>query len=305
MHPKTKINFVIGYLEGDAQKWLNPYLVEEGTNPGSIHLLNNWQAFWEQLNSRFGEHNKVEKYRIALSKLKQTKDVQSFLYEFQRLCYPLGYNENTQRDMFYDGLNSEVHRYMMNGRFKPRDHTRDEVFQEALRIWEDIETFKTLHPTSGGGTSQTQTQKSTTASTSTATTVTRTRFNTGDNVYRMKDGRAQKGKIESIGRHNNTTSPVVKWNNADKAERVTFNELKKDERPIVAYTAPKPAPANPKGPGPMELDGKGFNKAQCYTCKGYGHLARACPSKPLSGNEAELIDFNSDEESGKGSDQAL
>ncbi|KDN43400.1 hypothetical protein RSAG8_06184, partial [Rhizoctonia solani AG-8 WAC10335] len=47
MHPKTKINFVIGYLEGDAQKWLNPYLVEEGTNPGTIHLLNNWQAFWE------------------------------------------------------------------------------------------------------------------------------------------------------------------------------------------------------------------------------------------------------------------
>ena len=27
-----KINFVVGYLEGDAQKWLTPYLVEEGRN---------------------------------------------------------------------------------------------------------------------------------------------------------------------------------------------------------------------------------------------------------------------------------
>ena len=31
-----KINFVVGYLEGDAQKWLTPYLVEEGRNRGSI-----------------------------------------------------------------------------------------------------------------------------------------------------------------------------------------------------------------------------------------------------------------------------
>ncbi|KDN37849.1 hypothetical protein RSAG8_09903, partial [Rhizoctonia solani AG-8 WAC10335] len=53
MHDKTKINFVIGYLEGNAQKWLNPYLVEEGTHP------------------------------VNTTKLKQTKDVQGFLNEFQ------------------------------------------------------------------------------------------------------------------------------------------------------------------------------------------------------------------------------
>ncbi|KEP45926.1 retrotransposon gag protein, partial [Rhizoctonia solani 123E] len=98
MHPKTKINFVTGYLEEEAQRWLTPFLIEEGRTPFSVPFLNDWGLFWNEMEHRFGEHNKIEKFRLALGKLKQTKDVQSYLYEFQRYAQPLNYGDNDLRD---------------------------------------------------------------------------------------------------------------------------------------------------------------------------------------------------------------
>ena len=100
------------------------------------------------------------------------------------------------------------------------------------------------------------------------------------------------------------TTPIVKWNGVDKTEGVAFRELKKDERPIFGGNTP--AKPDPKGPGPMDLDGRGFANATCYHCGGKGHLAHVCPSKPLLGNEAKVEELKSDdEESGKGSGQDL
>ncbi|EUC59829.1 retrotransposon gag protein, partial [Rhizoctonia solani AG-3 Rhs1AP] len=277
MDEKLKINFVTGYLEDKAQRWLTAWLLQEGRNPGSVPFLNSWPLFWAELNHRFGEHNKEEKYRIALNKLKQTRDVQNYLYEFQRLAQPLHYSDNELHDRFYDGLRSEIHQMMMTTRFKPREHTRDEVFNEALRIWEDLEAYKALHGSSTGNTTTTKTTTTTSATPSgkTTTTTERVRFNAGDAVYRLKDGKAQKGVIQSIGQVGKWTTPLVKWNNMDKPENARFNELKKDNHPVTTTVVKSTA----KGPGPMELDGKGMSGITCFKCRGKGHTADVCPSK--------------------------
>ncbi|KAF8756060.1 hypothetical protein RHS01_04904 [Rhizoctonia solani] len=70
--------------------------------------------------------------------------------------------------------------------------------------------------------------------------------------------------------------------------------LKKDERPAAAapvktIIAPTPILAlNSKGPGPMDLDGRGFSNLTCHVCSGKGHFARSCPSKPMSGHVANV-----------------
>ncbi|KEP45000.1 hypothetical protein V565_332160, partial [Rhizoctonia solani 123E] len=60
--------------------------------------------------------------------------------------------------------------------------------------------YKALHGSSTGNTTTTKTTTTTSATPSgkTTTTTERVRFNAGDAVYRLKDGKAQKGVIQSI-----------------------------------------------------------------------------------------------------------
>ncbi|QRV80816.1 killer toxin subunits alpha/beta [Ceratobasidium sp. AG-Ba] len=121
------------------------------------------------------------------------------------------------------------------------------------------------------------------------------------------DGRAVKGKIESIGRNNRgQVVPNVKWAGQNSTVQVPFPALKKDDRPTTGVTrAPPPPPglAKGKGPGPMELDGeKRTGGIICLRCQGKGHMARDCPSKPISGYEAKIEEVkepDSDDESVK------
>ena len=182
----------------------------------------------------------------------------------------------------------------------------EEVFAEALLIWEHLEAYCQLHPSHqpSNATSKVLSSSNQSNTTSTSSGNTWVCFNPGDHVYCMKDGQAQKGKIEAIGRINNMTTPIVKWNGVVKSKGVAFRELKKDEWPIFGSNTP--AKPDPKGPDPMDLDGKGFSGATCYHCGGKGHMAQVCPSKPLSGNEAKVEELKSDdEELGKGSSQDL
>ncbi|QRV84564.1 Zinc finger, CCHC-type [Ceratobasidium sp. AG-Ba] len=121
------------------------------------------------------------------------------------------------------------------------------------------------------------------------------------------DGRAVKGKIESIGRNNRgQIVPNVKWAGQNSTVQVPFPALKKDNRPSTGTSRappPPPALAKGKGPGPMELDGERRNGGiTCLRCQGKGHMARDCPSKPISGFEAQIEEVkepDSDDESVK------
>ncbi|KAG8793355.1 hypothetical protein FRC12_002949 [Ceratobasidium sp. 428] len=61
---------------------------------------------------------------------------------------------------------------------------------------------------------------------------------------------------------------------------------------------PPPPTRDTRGPGPMDLDadGKGKGSMYCKNCKGKGHFAKDCPSKPMSGFAAEVKEPKSDEE---------
>ena len=78
---------------------------------------------------------------------------------------------------------------------------------------------------------------------------------------------------------------------------VPFNMVKKDSRPLPptpALPSHSKATENTQGYGPMDLGRKSGLKAECYNCKGFGHLSKDCPSKPLLGHVASIIPAPSD-----------
>ncbi|QRV92160.1 Zinc finger, CCHC-type [Ceratobasidium sp. AG-Ba] len=132
------------------------------------------------------------------------------------------------------------------------------------------------------------------------------KLSTGDAVYMIgTDGHAVKGKIESIGQNaRGQVTPNVKWAGQNTTVQVPFPALKKDDCPMTGTSRLPPLPlAKGKGPGPMELDGeRRKGEITCLRCQGKGHMARDCPSKPISGFEArieEVKEPDSDDESVK------
>ncbi|GAB1527154.1 hypothetical protein RhiTH_010329 [Rhizoctonia solani] len=105
---------------------------------------------------------------------------------------------------------------------------------------------------------------------------------------------AKKGAITSIVRTTSGNMPNVRWNGESRDTMIPFPSLKKDKcpaaaAPVKSIIAPVPVLAsNSKGPGPMDLDGKGFANITCHVCGGKGHFARNCPSKPMSGHVANV-----------------
>lgn len=132
--------------------------------------------------------------------------------------------------------------------------------------------------------------------TSNTSNATREQLKKGDKVYMVgTDGRAKKGTITDITKNNRGRAvPNVKWNGESSAVQVPFSSLKIDTRP----TPSTPQLAKGSGPGPMELDAtnKGKGVLSCHVCRGRGHFARECPSRPVSGHEARIDEVGSGDE---------
>ncbi|CUA70831.1 hypothetical protein RSOLAG22IIIB_09171 [Rhizoctonia solani] len=282
------VTFIISYLEGFARESIQTALNLD-TAGTRIAWLHDIDLFWAEFIRRFGNPYKTQEYRAKMEKLHQTSDVGHYLQEFEMYTTALNYGDEALRDRFYSGLKNEIKEAMFTGQFDPHEtgRTAQQVITKALAVKNFLASKPKLIP-----------RPSNTPPT-TSTTTTRDTLKTGDKVY-------------MIGRR---AAPNIRWNNGTTTQ-VPFGALRRDTRPanppiIPPVTAPapppKPTPGPSKGPVPMELDGRGASRSQCYVCKGYGHYARECPSKPLSGHEAKveelLIDFNSDEE-GKGETRA-
>ncbi|QRV84412.1 Retrotransposon gag protein [Ceratobasidium sp. AG-Ba] len=262
-----KIAFIISYLDGKASEWIEPHM----------------------------EHDV----------LRQTKSsVQDYVTEFQSLAAYVNYDDLALRDMFYEGLKDEIKMAMLSQLFDVKDDTTtgQMVVDRALLIDQHLEQF--------AGRSIFE-NKNSSASNNRATTAapTREKLSSGDAVYMIgTDGRAVKGKIESISRNSRgQVVPNVKWAGQNSTVQVPFPALKKDDRPTSGTARappPPPALAKGKGPGPMELDGeRRTGGIICLRCQGKGHMARDCPSKPISGYEAKIEEIkepDSDDESVKG-----
>ncbi|QRV91920.1 Retrotransposon gag protein [Ceratobasidium sp. AG-Ba] len=267
---------------------------------GNVAWLRNWTTFWAEFDKRFGETDRAEKARKKIRSLKQNKSVQEYLRDFQACATYLRYNDEVLRDMFYDGLNKTIKAHMLAQLFDPQDAatTFQDVADRALEIDLRVEAYnsQTNKPFKSENKAQTSNNSG------------REKLSTGDAVYMIgTDGHAVKGKIESIGRNSRgQVTPNVKWAGQSSTVQVPFPALKKDDRPMTGTSrAPPPPPlAKGKGPGPMELDGeRRKGEITCLRCQGKGHMARDCPSKPISGFEArveEVKEPDLDDESVKG-----
>ncbi|QRV96931.1 hypothetical protein RhiJN_24950 [Ceratobasidium sp. AG-Ba] len=154
--------------------------------------------------------------------------------------------------MFYDGLSETIKAHMLAQLFDPQDvaTTFQDVADWALEINLQVEAYN----------SQTNKSFKSENKAQTSNNPGRKKLSTGDTVYMIgTDGRAVKGKIESIGRNSRgQITPNVKWAGQNSTVQVPFPALKKDNRHVTGTScAPPPPPLSKgKGPGPMELDGE-------------------------------------------------
>ena len=98
-----KVFFVISYLVDSARNWARPILERED-HP----LRNSFPAFKAALDDIYADRNLLAKARDKLGYLKQTKSVAAYAAEFQYIASPLELDDNSQRTMFYKGLDSEI-----------------------------------------------------------------------------------------------------------------------------------------------------------------------------------------------------
>ncbi|KAF8749256.1 Retrotransposon gag protein [Rhizoctonia solani] len=289
---KEKILWVTSYFEGAAEDWVRPYKERKVFRGEAVPLLEDIDVFWAEFTKHYVDTNQDEKYRQKWNNLRQKASVQEYTREFQQYLVSLGYSDETLRNKYYDGLKNEIKDIMLSTMFQWRCATAQQVYDKAEEIANHIKSTRLSNPSVS-----TACTTSTVVPTSTSNpTPTCTRLNVGDNVYMINPTtrRAKKGAITSIVCTTLGNMPNVRWNGETKDTMIPFPSLKKDKRPAAAapvkpIIAPIPIPAaNIKGPGPMDLDGRGFANLTCHICGGKGHFARSCPSKPMSGHVANV-----------------
>ncbi|QRW23201.1 Retrotransposon gag protein [Rhizoctonia solani] len=289
---KEKILWVTSYFEGAAEDWVRPYKERKVFRGEAVPLLENIDVFWAKFTKHYMDTNRDEKYRQKWNNLRQKASVQEYTWEFQQYSVSLGYSDETLRNKYYDGLKNKIKDIMLSTMFQWRRATAQQVYNKAEEIANHIKSTRLSNPSVS-----TVCTTSTAIPTSTSNpTSTRTRLNVGDNVYMIDPTTccAKKGAITSIVRTTSGNMPNVRWNGESKDTMIPFPSLKKDERPAAAapvkpIIAPTPVLAsNSKGPGPMDLDGRGFTNLTCHVCRGKGHFACNCPSKPMSGHVANI-----------------
>ncbi|QRV83052.1 Retrotransposon gag protein [Ceratobasidium sp. AG-Ba] len=297
-----KIAFIISYLDGKASEWIEPHM-EHDVLRQAVPWLHNVNLFWAEFEKRFGEIDQATKALKKLKSLKQKSSVQDYVTEFQSLAAYVNYDDLALRDMFYEGLKDKIKMTMLSQLFDVKDNatTGQMVVDRALLIDQHLEQFAGRSIFENKNSSAPNNRATTTAPTC-------EKLSSGDAVYMIgTDGRAVKGKIESIGRNSRgQVVPNVKWTGQSSTVQVPFPALKKDDRPTAGTSRVPPPPpglAKGKGPGPMELDGeKRMGGITCLCCQGKGHMARDCPSKPISRYEAKIEEVkepDSDDESVK------
>ncbi|KAF8756119.1 Retrotransposon gag protein [Rhizoctonia solani] len=288
---EEKILWVTSYFKGAAEDWVRPYKERKVFRGEAVPLLENVDVFWAKFTKHYVDTNCDEKYHQKWNNLRQKASVQEYTQEFQQYSVSLGYSDKTLRDKYYNGLKNDIKDIMLSTMFQWCCATAQQVYDKAEEIANHIKSTCLSNPSVS-----TACVNSTAVPTSTSSpTPTCTCLNVGDNVYMIDPTTccAKKGAITSIIC---TTSGNMQMLGGMENQGYydSLPSLKKDERPAAAapvkpIIAPVPVLAsNSKGPGPMDLDGRGFANLTCHVCGGKGHFARNCPSKPMSGHVANV-----------------
>ncbi|KAF8696486.1 hypothetical protein RHS03_07855, partial [Rhizoctonia solani] len=256
---KEKILWVTSYLEGAAEDWVCPYKERKVFRGEAVPLLELIDVFWA--------------------------------------------DNETLRNKYYDGLKNEIKDIMLSTMLQWQRATAQQVYDKAEEIANHIESTRLSNPSVPLSTAC---ASSNVISTSTPTP-TCTCLNVGDNVYMIDPTtcRAKKGAITSIVCTTSGNMPNVRWNGETKNAMIPFPSLKKDECPAAAapikpIIAPVPVLAtNSKGPGPMDLDGRGMTSIPMS-----GHVANVEWSWERPKEESCIEVVSDEEELGKGKAKA-
>ncbi|KAF8761555.1 Retrotransposon gag protein [Rhizoctonia solani] len=305
---EEKILWVTSYFEGAAEDWVCPYKERKVFRGEAVPLLEDIDTFWAKFTKHYVDTNCDKKYHQKWNNLQQKASVQEYTQEFQQYSVSLGYSNETLCNKYYNGLKNEIKDIMLSTMFQWRCATAQQVYDKAEEIANHIESTCLSNPPISSPTactSSTVTLQSTPTSTST-----RTRLNVGDNIYMIDPTTccAKKGAITSIIHTTSGNMPNVRWNGESKDTMIPFPSLKKDERPATAapikpIISPTPVLAsNSKGPGPMDLDGRGYTNLTCHPMSGHVANVEWSWERPKEENCIEVV--SDEEESGKGKAKA-
>ncbi|KAF8747708.1 hypothetical protein RHS01_11293 [Rhizoctonia solani] len=292
----------------DLKRLGPPIQGKEGVQGEAVPLLEDIDVFWAKFTKHYVDTNRDEKYRQKWNSLQQKASVQEYTREFQQYSVSLGYSDETLRDKYYDGLKNEIKDIMLSTMFQWRRATTQQVYDKAEEIANHIESTCLSHPSASSPT--TRAPSNVISQATPTSTPTRTCLNVGDNVYMIDPTTccAKKGAITSIIRTTLGNMPNVRWNGETKDTMIPFPSLKKDKRPAAAapvkpIIAPTPVLASSsKGPGPMDLDGRGFANLTCHPMSGHVANIEWSWERPKEENRIEVV--SDEEESGKGKAKA-
>jgi hypothetical protein len=98
-----KLHYVYGFLKGNAQNQIQPYILPDKINLGNV------EALISILEAAFGDPDQVGTASVELDKLTQgNKEFSQYYAEFQRLMAILDYDSNTKKAALKCGLSREL-----------------------------------------------------------------------------------------------------------------------------------------------------------------------------------------------------
>jgi hypothetical protein len=98
-----KLRYVYGFLKGNAQNQIQPYVLPDKINLGNV------EALISILEAAFGDPDQVGTASAELDKLTQrNKEFSQYYAEFQRLMAILDYDSNAKKAALKRGLSREL-----------------------------------------------------------------------------------------------------------------------------------------------------------------------------------------------------
>ncbi|CUA73040.1 Transposon Tf2-7 polyprotein [Rhizoctonia solani] len=219
--------------------------------------------FWTEFNTRWNVHNKKEGNRTKLRALHQTSGVQDYYKDFQTYSQGLGYNDNSLRDQFYDGLTIKIKEMMVSQNYDHSAATYEQLATKALEIDSRLEAFKAQQKQASSSSSGKTDSKEKSKLSAATPGAPGNKLTVGDHVYVLRDGKAVKGKITKVGKGaKGKDVPTVLWNDGTTTT-AKFKTLRLDSYPTEGVAPPPSAPpkasgsGSSSGPQPMDLDAAG------------------------------------------------
>jgi hypothetical protein len=114
-----KLRYIYGFLKGNAQNQIQPYVLSEKIN------LGNMEALISILEAAFGDPDQVGTASAELDKLTQgNKEFSQYYAEFQRLMAILDYDSNAKKAALKCGLSRELQTSVIYQAEEPQDFAK-------------------------------------------------------------------------------------------------------------------------------------------------------------------------------------